>query len=208
MMAPEGRVPLGAGIAAAVFAQLYFGFLPAVPLWSVALLVAYLYHEPPRLVPPLPLAVVSPVDGTVLSLRQSDDPWLERQVLRIGIRPARLGISPLRSPTEGKVMGYRHGGNSQAGDAYVTPRGTAVSHALWIRTDENDDVVFVVSSRVRLHRLRFYLSVGERVGQGQRCGFVHFGSRVDVLLPAGSRREVEPGQTIVGGSGVLGRLLH
>ena len=90
----------------------------------------------------------------------------------------------------------------------MTSRRVAICHAMWVRTDEGDDVVLVVTSRWSFHRVRFSVNVGERIGQGQRCGFSHFGSRVDVLAPASSRSEVLSGQRIQAGSTVIASLVH
>lgn len=209
MVAREGRVPIAATAIVAVAVHVAVGFLAAIALWAVVVALGYLYRDPVRAVPSLPLALVGPADGHVASVRHAADPWLKRDVLRIGIRLPWLGIGPLRSPTEGKVMGYRlaHEAYRKA-DFCVVPRRVAVCHAMWVRTDEGDDVVLLVSSRWSFHRLKFSVSVGERVGQGQRCGFSHFGSRVDVLAPGSSRAEVNPRQPIEAGSTVIASLVH
>jgi phosphatidylserine decarboxylase len=91
---------------------------------------------------------------------------------------------------------------------YSTPRDMAVSHALWIRTDEGDDVVLLVSSRWRLHRWTCAVHVGERIGQGQRCGFGMLISRVDVMLPRPVRVEVGRHDRLRAGSDVIATLRH
>ena len=209
MIAPEGRLPITAVITLAAGVHWSFGFLEAGILWASVAWVAYLFWEPGRLVPSLPLALVAPADGRVTAVRHAVDPWLNRNTLRIGIRLARLGVGPLRSPTEGKVMDYRFAHEAyRTADFCVTSRRISVCHALWIRTDEGDDVVFVVSSRWALHRVRFAVHVGERLGQGQRCGFSYFGTRVDVLAPKPCRGEALAGQRIQAGSTVIATLVH
>ena len=209
MLAPEGRPAVVATAISAVAVYVAFGFLPTIPLWALVAALGYLYRDPVRAVPPRPLALVGPVDGRVASIRRTVDPWLKRDALRIGIRLPWHGIGPLRSPTEGKVMDYRlaHEAYRKA-DFCVASRRVAVCHAMWVRTDEGDDVVMVVSSRWSFHRLRFSVNVGERIGQGRRCGFSHFGSRVDVLAPDSSRAEIAPGQSIEAGSMVIASLVH
>ncbi len=209
MIAPEGRPIFSVSVLAALVVHIAFGFYPALPLWGGAGFIAYLFNESVRKVPALPLAIVSPVDGTIRSVRAARDPWLKRDVQRVGIRLPFVGISPLRSPTEGKVIDhiYRHEVFKEE-DFCVSPRHTVVCHGLWIQTDEGDDVVLVVSSRWWFHRLTFHTQVGERIGQGRRCGFVWFGSRADVLAPRASRFDVEAGKRIKAGSGVVATLVH
>ncbi len=209
MLAWEGRLPIAATVVVAVTIHVAFGFLAAIGVWAVVVVLGYLYRDPDRVVPSAPLALVAPSDGHAASVRHATDPWLKREVLRIGIRLPWLGIGPLRSPTEGKVTDYRlvqdaHGKT----DSCVMARRAAVCHAIWVRTDEGDDVVLVVSSRWSFHRLKLSVSVGERIGQGQRCGFSHFGTRVDVLAPNSTRAEISSGQGVAAGSTVIATLVH
>ncbi len=209
VFAPEGRLPIVATAALAATVSVALGSLVAVPLWGAVIALGLMYRDPPRTVPALPLALVGPADGRIASVRLAADPWLQRDALRTAIRLPWLGVGPLRSPTEGKVMDYRLAREAeQRADSYVVPRRFAVYNAMWVRTDEGDDVVLVVSSRWSFHRLRFSVSVGERVGQGQRCGFSHFGSRVDVLAPSSTRSQVDPGQPVMAGSTVIASLVH
>ncbi len=202
-------MPIGVTAAVAVAVHVAYGFLAALALWVALLVLGYIYRDPQRPVPSLPLALVGPADGRVASVRHATDPWLKRDVLRIGIRLPSLGIGPLRSPTEGKVMDYRLAHEAyRTVDFCVLPRRVAVCHAMWVRTDEGDDVVLVVSSRWSFHRLQFSVNVGERIGQGQRCGFSHFGSRVDVLAPVSSRAEIDANQHVAAGSTVIASLVH
>lgn len=209
MIAHEGRIPvvtLGAGaIVAAALAGPWAGLAVA----ALAAGTAWLFRDPPRAVPARPLGLISPVDGEVRSCREVDDPWLRRPARRVGIHVPFPGLRPLRSPTEGKVMDYRLGHEAYRNRrAYRVPRGTRTSHSLWLRTDEGDDVVLVVSSGWPLHRMVSGVRVGERLGQGQRWAFAYFVSRVDVLFPGRSRFDVEPGQGVLAGADVLATLVH
>ncbi|MEE8233641.1 MAG: hypothetical protein V3R41_03070, partial [Gammaproteobacteria bacterium] len=40
------------------------------------------------------------------------------------------------------------------------------------------------------------------------CGFLYFGGTVDVFIPANSKLEVEPGQSITSGEDILAYLVH
>ena len=53
-----------------------------------------------------------------------------------------------------------------------------------------------------------YLNSGERVGQGQRCGYISFGGVVDLFLPMESKILVEVGQYVDSGSTVIAQLIH
>jgi phosphatidylserine decarboxylase len=48
-------------------------------------------------------------------------------------------------------------------------------------------------------RIVNYLQVGQSVTQNQELGFIKFGSRVDMLLPLGTKVDVQINQVVKGG---------
>jgi phosphatidylserine decarboxylase len=83
-----------------------------------------------------------------------------------------------------------------------------MTYAQWVQSDEGDDMVMVMEAGNPLSQPRCYAHSGERVGQGQRCGFLRFGAQVDVLLPASSRVEVKIGDEVMGGSDLIATLVR
>ena len=55
-------------------------------------------------------------------------------------------------------------------------------------------------------RIINYLQVGQKVAQTNELGFIRFGSRVDVLLPVGTKVDVQLNQVVQGGVTVLASL--
>jgi phosphatidylserine decarboxylase len=55
-------------------------------------------------------------------------------------------------------------------------------------------------------RIINYLEVGQKVDQGQEMGFIKFGSRVDLLLPVGTKLNVQLNEVVKGGVTVIGTL--
>lgn len=170
---------------------------------SLLLLLAglmILLRDPPRTVPSVPSGLVSPVHGRVVSINQIRDTWLERPATHIRLRMSPFDIYSLRCPVEGKVMDQRSGRDHEHHEIR--------QYAFWIRTDEGDDVVVSIRMGWLPKRAHLYVHCGERIGQGQRCGYIYFGGEVDLWLPEKVRLDVEPGQRVVGGSMLLGKLVH
>ena len=188
------------GLAAIVVAP-WPAAIPAILLAAVAL---YFSRDPVRAIPPLPLAVVAPVDGVVTDIVECEDPYLQRQAVRIRVQMGLTDVFTLRSPIEGKVRQQWLGTWSDRGQG--GPCGQ--THAGWIQTDEEDDVVLVVSHLSWLHRLHCTIQAGERIGQGQRCGFIRFGAPVLVYMPSNSKVQVAVGQRLTAGTDPLAELVH
>ncbi len=182
----------------------YFDW-PLESIWVALLIVVfcvclYLFRDPTRIIPSMPLAIVSPVHGTVSSVEEVESPWLDRQAKRIRIKMSPLDIYSLRSPTEGKIIDQW---------SKAVQNGThSREYAYWIKTDEDDDVVTALHLTKNKFFYRLYLQSGHRIGQGQRCGYLFFGSTVDVYVPANSQIKVKTGQHINSGSDVLALLVH
>ena len=211
MIAREGLVPVGIAALSAAAVAAYADPAWSIPLWALTAYVLFVFRESAPDIPNAPLAVLSPGDGEVVEVAENRDPWLDRNALRVRVALEGPGIGVLRSPVEGKVMDYWT--SAHRFDAPGTPRPTRGSsrgsprcYSAWVQTDEGDDVVFAVSSLHRISRFKLYSAPGERIGFGQRMGFIYFGSVVDVYVPAGSRRKVASGNAAHAGSSVLAEL--
>ena len=178
---------------------------------ALAILLLLAFRDRERSIPSLPLALLSPIDGRFVDGSKRRDPWLQRDSLRLSFRMPVLGMGVIRSPTEGQVREFWvRGGVGDDGD--LERASSPTSYALWIRTDEDDDVVIAVFGRPLVSRFKADASPGERIGHGQRLGFVYFGTAVTVYAPEGSALaddiESRTGRAQTGGVDVLGMLPH
>lgn len=197
-VSPEG-IPFVVAVAAALLVSLlYLGVLAAAGSGLLLVLVCLVFRDPRRRIPASPLGVVSPVDGRVVSVDETATGLLPGLTRVVRIRVNGFGTYTARAPVEGKVM------DLAAAGALAAPR----AKALWLKTDEGDDVVLQFTG----YRLglgpKSLLGFGERVGQGQRCAYLRWTRFAEIQLPAASRVLVEPGQEITAGSGLVGKLPH
>jgi phosphatidylserine decarboxylase len=197
MIAREGMLPLAASILAAVVVLHFFGLPQSLPFWALALLLLVLFRDPERQIPSQPLAVVSPADGKVASISTVSDPYLQRQSVRVVIQMPPYGVFTTRSPIEGKVLQPPN-----------SPVDSNRPHGVWLQSDEGDDVVMVMTRGPLKNDPRCYIRIGDRIGQGKRCGFVHLGGRVEVYMPEGSRPVVAEGDMVHSGSDIIAKLVH
>ncbi|MDX1518532.1 MAG: phosphatidylserine decarboxylase [Gammaproteobacteria bacterium] len=170
-------------------------------LLGIIFLAVFLHRDPFQQIPPLPLAVVSPVHGTVMSVLEIRDPFLDRPALCIRIKMRPWDIFSLRSPIEGKVM-------NQWSRSDTVDRLIKTSYAFWIQSDEGDHVVTSIHLNKPRWRYHFYMQSGQRLGQGQRCGFLYFGTEVEVMVPLEVKLEIETGQRVCSGATPLALLVH
>ena len=199
-VAREGIPFLAVALIAIFFALQLGGIGTAIPPAILLVYFFLVFRDPRRDVPAVPLGIVSPVDGTVVNIGLTDKSVLHGEAHKIVIRVDSLGTYTARCPVEGKIMDFRgeQPSNQVAGEA----------SGLWVRTDEDDDVVLQFHG----HRFRLapraFLRYGERVGQGQRCAYLRLTRFAEVQLPINGRVHVTVGQRVAAGSDVLAKLPH
>lgn len=208
LVAREGWLLISLALIATVLTLYFLSSIAAVPFLLVTLCLLFLFRDPPRKIPSSPLALVSPVDGTIMSIEQFYDDFLQRDATRITIKMNWFGIYSTRSPMEGKVMeqwldglskDHREKGGIGAGKGKI---------AQWIQTDEGDDLVLCMVKDKITRRPGCMAHSGQRVGQGQRCGFIHFGALIEMLVPVNSRIEVKKGEKVLAGSDIVATLVR
>ncbi len=180
-------------------------FLPAysIPVWITLVGLIYLLRDPHRIIPSSPSAIVSPVEGTIESITNHKDHWIGREAIRVRIRMSYANTYTIRSPMEGKVVR-----NWSSEPATLGSNSKIHRHALWIQSDEGDDILTTIYIGKMSSRLSCYAYPGERIGQGQRCGYYMLGGVVEVYLPVDSKIKVTEGDRVSSGSSVLGQLVH
>ena len=188
-------------IGIAVLAQFVLGFIAMLFFLLLAAIAGYLFRDPDRIIPSRPLAVLSPVYGVVTLVEEDEEEIrLGQRALRIQIETRITDVYSLRSPIEGKVIETW----CSAPDKNESRR----HFDFYIKSDEGDDVVTAIRLRDIIRRFHTYLHCGERVGHGQRCGYLFFGCTVDIFLPLECKVQVEPGEYVESGSSILARLIH
>ena len=206
IIAREGWPFLAAAVAAAALVGVWVGWAWAVPFWIVALFVLQFFRDPPRTVPEDPRAVVSPADGRVVAVEKVPDPYLERDALKISVFMNVFNVHSNRSPVDGTVRKrWYHPGrflNAVLDKASLENE----RNALWFRTLAGDDVTCVQVAGLIARRILCYVGEGAALERGQRFGFIRFGSRVDVYLPADAEPEAALGDRVYAAQSVLARL--
>ena len=207
LLAREGWVHVALALSAAVVVHVLAGALWAAPLWVVVVFVVQFFRDPPRRIPAEPGVVVCPADGRVIVVDQVQDPYLNRPARRVSIFMNVFNVHSNRSPVAGSVQQRWYSPGRFLNAALDKAAAENERNALWIKTDNGQDVVFVQVAGLIARRILCYADKGARLERGERYGFIRFGSRVDVYLPPDSRINVSLGDKVTGGSDVLAYLL-
>lgn len=201
-IAKEKRLQVYALAVPAALLQWQFGWW-ALPAWLLWLFITWLHRDYARQPPAKPLDVLSPVDGRVVAVEKTFNPYLQETSWRVSIRQNWWGEFNLHSPTEGTVRQRWWPGKEK--------RDPVLGNGLawWIQTDEKDNLVLEMTPTVSwLRSIHCLTQTGERLGQGKRCGFAGYALDVQLFLPETSEVAVKPGDRLLAGQDSVAVFQH
>jgi phosphatidylserine decarboxylase len=205
LLAPDAyRVagPLLAG--GALCLALGWGFLGVLGLGLGAFVTAF-FRNPPRQVPPGERTLVSPADGRVIAVDEIEVAGGEK-ALRIGIFLSVFDVHVNRAPIAGRVVALERSGDAflAAFNPEAETKNVRLDLTLELASGERVRVAQITGLIAR--RIVCHAEVGEWLPRGARYGLIRFGSRTDLVLPAGSRALVKRGERVRGGASLVAEL--
>jgi phosphatidylserine decarboxylase len=148
-------------------------------------------------------AIVAPADGKVVVIEEMHDvEYFKDRRLQVSIFMSPLNVHVNRNPIDGEVLysQYHPGKYLVAWD----PKSSTDNerHSVVLRNEKVTILVKQIAGALA-RRIVNYLSAGEKVKQTEEFGFIKFGSRVDILLPPGTKVNVRIGEVVQGGVTVI-----
>ena len=171
-------------------------WLVAILAWAAVLFIAQFFRDPRRAAPEDPAAVLSPADGRIVAVERARDPYLERDALKISVFMNVFNVHSNRSPVDGLVRNKWYHAGRFFNAALDKASAENERCALHITSEAGDEITCVQIAGLIARRILCYVDRGDRLNRGQRYGFIRFGSRVDVYLPAGATPRVAIGDKV------------
>ncbi|MFH1283004.1 MAG: phosphatidylserine decarboxylase [bacterium] len=198
---------------AVVFSSLAFVFVIPQFVWTkviaalmflLCIFVLFFFRDPGRLINSSASVLLAPADGKVLSCEKLESSDIGQcQVVRIFLSIFNVHIQ--RSPINGTVQNIeRKKGAFKA--AYK--KEASEENAKNTIIIKGDKITVAVTQIVGLiaRRIECWVKVNEAVEQGQKIGFIRFGSQVDIFMPSSVELCVKPGDNVKAGITKIGVL--
>jgi phosphatidylserine decarboxylase len=201
--------------------------------WLIAVLAMFaflayrFYRDPERNVPNLPGVIISPADGKVIYIRESQDgmlpistkrghdyplreltkqPFYTEQAVVLGISMNFMDVHVNRAPIAGHITFQRHfpgrfGSLRDPEMVFENERATTI-----FEQEELQVAVVQIASRL-VRQIVSFVTKGQQVTLGQRFGVIRFGSQVDMVIPSLKSLElqVKPGDTVKAGLSIIAK---
>jgi phosphatidylserine decarboxylase len=206
-------------IGSVVLSLLALGLGHFLPLLALIILPAFIFlvaffRDPERALPTEQSAVVSPADGTVSDITETEhDALIGGPAVRVGIFLSVFNVHVNRSPCDGRVVDviYKKGKfinamrHNEASDENE-------SNTIILAEPGGERRIAVIKQIVGLiaRRIVCTTAVGDSVTRGQRIGMIKFGSRTEITLAKflDPQIKVKVGQTVRGAADVIALLGH
>ncbi len=178
-------------------------------LWTSVILFFFIlsfFRIPSRSLTKGESHVVCPADGKVVVIEEiTDVEYFHDKRVQVSIFMSPANVHVNRCPVSGKIVYSKY----HKGKYLVAwhPKSSTENerHSVVIKNDRVEILVKQIAGAVA-KRIVNYCKVDQLAEQSSEMGFIKFGSRVDVLLPVGTKINVELNQKVKGGVTVLATL--
>ena len=215
MYAREGRGIIKS-MAIAVVLSAAAGWLAHLPYFKILMLVSliflifcgFFFRDPRRIIPFGDNLVLAPADGKVVYVgkkvaKRNDFQAEEKQV---SIFLSIFDVHTNRVPVSGVVTYVKHIKGKFL--AAFKDEASEVNEQTEIHIHTGKTLVKVRQvAGILARRIICYLKEGDQVTQGSRLGFIRFGSRTDLIMPAETKIHVSVGDKVKGGETIIGELV-
>jgi phosphatidylserine decarboxylase len=196
-----------------IFNLASFTFLSASLPWLAMLLfvvtlglflfIVSFFRIPNRLLSVNENQVICPADGKVVVIEEVvDEEYFHDKRIQVSIFMSPANVHVNRNPMSGEVIynKYHHGKYLVAWH----PK-SSTENERWSVVTQNAQgtILYKQIAGALAKRICNYTRVGDIVKQGDEYGFIKFGSRVDILLPVGTKVAVKLNEVVKGGVTVL-----
>ena len=170
----------------------------------VLVLVLQFFRNPPRNTTLNDKHIISPVDGKIVNIEKVyEKEYFKDDRIQVSIFMSPLNVHVTRYPISGLVKYSKY----HPGEYLVAwhPKSSEKNERTTVVIENNTvgEILYRQIAGAVARRIVNYAKVDKNVTQGKDAGFIKFGSRVDLFLPADSNLNVKINQSVRGGEDII-----
>ena len=147
--------------------------------------------------------IICPADGKVVVIEEvTEVEYFKDKRIQVSIFMSPANVHVNRNPVSGEVI-YNQYHTGKYLVAWDPKSSTDNERWTVVTRHSRGEILYKQIAGALARRICNYTPTGTRVVQGEEFGFIKFGSRVDVLLPVGTKVQVGLNQVVQGGVTVL-----
>tara|TARA_Y100001949_G_C15882344_1_gene284369 strand:- start:135 stop:791 length:657 start_codon:yes stop_codon:yes gene_type:complete len=151
--------------------------------------------------------IIAPADGKVVVIEETEETeYLKEKRIQVSIFMSPLNVHVNRSPVAGEVSYFKH----HPGKFLVAwhPKSSTDNErtSIGLKLKSGVEIMMRQVAGAVARRICFYSETGNPVVQGEKFGFIRFGSRIDLYLPLDAKIKVNIDDISYGGKTVIAEL--
>ncbi|GAB3365687.1 phosphatidylserine decarboxylase family protein [Arachidicoccus ginsenosidivorans] len=148
--------------------------------------------------------IIAPADGKVVVIEEAEDPeYFKGKRLQISIFMSPANVHVNRYPVDGDIVYNKYHKGKYLVAWHPKSSTDNERQSIVIKRPGKGEILVKQIAGALARRICNYAKVGEKAKQNEEMGFIKFGSRVDLLLPLGTKVNVELNQAVKGGVTLL-----
>lgn len=160
--------------------------------------VASFFRDPRRDVPCDPRLILSPADGRVVRVSEEGPEGGRRVSIFLSV----FNVHVNRAPVAGSIAEIKYTPGSFLPAFRHKASELNEQNLITLHTERGPLAVKQIAGLIA-RRIRCWKKPGDAVAQGEKIGFITFGSRVDLFLPVRTELSVAEGDRVRGGTSVI-----
>lgn len=207
-------IPIAAIILGLLYALLYWLIPVDVVQWILALaalvffvLIVRFFRNPDFPIDRNPRHILAPADGKIVVIEETEETeYLKEKRIQVSIFMSPLNVHVTRSPVAGVISYFKY----HPGKFLVAwhPKSSTDNErtSIGLKMPSGVEILIRQVAGAVARRICFYSKEGEEAEQGERFGFIRFGSRIDLYLPLDADIKVNINDISYGGKTVIAEL--
>ena len=148
-----------------------FGFVAAL-LWIFFIIVTQFFRDPPRTVPAMPEAVLSPADGQIVKVEKTIDPFTNEEAILISVFMNIFNVHCQRFPVNGTVEDVQYYPGKFLNADLDKASTENERNAVIVRVNDGNRITVVQVAGLVARRILCYIQKGDQLSKGERYGFI------------------------------------
>ncbi|MCF8221686.1 MAG: phosphatidylserine decarboxylase family protein [Bacteroidales bacterium] len=186
----------------------YWFILPAVSAILLVFII-YFFRSPDRPVKENSELILTPADGRIVAMEETyEDEYFHDKRLQVSVFMSVYDVHCNRYPFSGKVKYVKH----HPGKYFIAshPKSSVYNESTSVVIERADGLCVMVKqiAGAVARRIVTYSEEGEEITQGRELGFIKFGSRVDIFLPAGTVCRVKMNQQVYANKNIVAKIKY
>ncbi len=186
---------------------LFFSIFVLIPSFLVYCFFLSFFRVPNRKVVECNNLLYAPADGKIVAIEETfEEEYLKKKCLQISIFMSIWNIHINWIPISGTIKFFKYHDGKYLVARHPKSSADNERTTVVIETKSNTEILLRQIAGFVARRVKSYIAENEVVKQGNQLGFIKFGSRVDILIPIGTKINIALNQKVRGNKTIIAEL--